>query len=263
MYEQLKKDIHNYMETHKPQSFGNFINNHLSPEILKKIEHIEGKSKSHKLYNLINGYNTVPLCEYCNINPQRFMSFTVGYNNTCSKKCSCLLMYGVDNPAKVEHIKEKIKQTNIQKYGGVAPIYCQKVRDKMTHTMQEKYSVDHALQSSVLKEKRKQTTIDRYDVEYAMQNENVKNKYKQACQNKYGVTHPMKLEEIKHKVVESRKSYQRKITEKVSITRRTNFLERLKVDLKRNKVECLFDIDKYIGVREHGVQTEYERYEFI
>ena len=263
MYEQLKKDIDNFFENNKPQSFGNFISNHLSDDIKQKLEFIEGKSKSHKLYNLINGHTTIPLCEYCKIKPQRFMSFTVGYNNTCSKKCSCLLMYGVDNPAKVEKVKEKMKQTNIKRYGGVAPISSEKVRSKMTDTMLKKYGISHALQSETLQEKRKQTTIDRYGVDYAMKSEGVKEKYKKAFQDKHGVSHPMKLEEIKLKVVESRKLYQKKIAGKVSITRRTNFLERLKKDLLEDSIECLFDIDEYIGVREHGIQTEYERYKFI
>lgn len=72
---------------------------------------------------------------------------------TCSKKCSVQLR----------------KQTNLDKYGGIAPACSKEVRDKMEATNLDRYGVEHAAQAQVFKDKSRDTNLDRYGVEYYTQ----------------------------------------------------------------------------------------------
>lgn len=258
----IRKQVYDYLENNDPKSFGNFLRWKLDKEVIKCLEPIEGKSKAHKLYNFINDFTNTPKCLQCGKKPQRFISITEGYHDTCCKKCSLLYTYGVDNPAKLDSVKEKMKQTNQERYGGNAPICSDKIKDKMKSTMQERYGTDHALQSTEVYEKYKQTMQERHNCNTPMQSDTLKDRFKQSMIDKHGVEHPMHLAEVKEKVLESRKDHMDEIYQKISITRKRNFVDKMKTLLKRDNIDCLFDIEDYIGVRDHGNRTDYERYPF-
>ena len=148
----------------------------------------------------------------------------------------CLEKYGVKSTNQLNSKKEKVKQTNLEKYGvenpfqdsermkkayreklGVDnPFQSEEVKEKtkqtklkrygnanyrndekIKQTNLEKYGVEHNWQSDEVKEKIKQTNLKRYGFEYIFQN---KEKMHQIFQKKYGVDNPFQSEEIKEKI---------------------------------------------------------------
>ncbi len=86
---------------------------------------------------------------------------------------------------------------------------CTKVKEKIKQTCLDKYGVECSLQSEEVRNKSKQTCLIKYGVECSFQSDEVKEKHKQTCLNKYGVEHPMHLAEIFDKSVKN--SYKQKI----------------------------------------------------
>lgn len=68
---------------------------------------------------------------------------------TCSKVCGAILR----------------KQTNIEKYGGVAPAASKEVQEKMKATTLNRYGVEHAAQADIFKEKTRQSNLQKYGVD--------------------------------------------------------------------------------------------------
>ena len=74
---------------------------------------------------------------------------------TCTRKCASILR----------------KQTNVEKYGGVAPSCSADVQNKIKATNIERYGVAAPMQSDIFKKKSKQTCLERYGVEHHTQSE--------------------------------------------------------------------------------------------
>ena len=100
-----------------------------------------------------------------------------------SKKQYCTWKYGVDNPAKLNYIQDKIKETNIKKYCADNPSKSDKIKEsisksikkfyenednkkssniKKQNTCLEKYGETHHLKSKHIIEKRNITNTERY-----------------------------------------------------------------------------------------------------
>ena len=73
-----------------------------------------------------------------------------------------LKKYGVENPQQSEEIKEKTRQTNLKKYGVRYTLSNSTIRQKIKDTYMAKYGVDCNLKVSEVKDKIKQTNLDRY-----------------------------------------------------------------------------------------------------
>lgn len=106
--------------------------------------------------------------------------------NALHVKETSLKRYGVSNPAKSNHIKEKQKETNLKRYG-----------------------CECTLQNNNVKEKTKQTNIKKYGCEIAQQSDNVKNKIaksnKETVKQKYGVDNIAKLDNTIKKTLKTKK----------------------------------------------------------
>ena len=61
------------------------------------------------------------------------------------------------------------------------------VKEKLKQTCLEKYGVEYILQSKEIREKSKQTCLEKYGVEFSAQADVVKEKIKQTCLKRYGV----------------------------------------------------------------------------
>ena len=72
--------------------------------------------------------------------------------------------------------KEKVKQTNLEKFG-----------------------CEYPWQNKEVREKSKATILKKYGCEYPSQNKQIRKKIKQTCINKYGVEHPSQNSEIAEK----------------------------------------------------------------
>jgi hypothetical protein len=101
----------------------------------------------------------------------------------------------LNNPAKRSDVQEKIKKTNLEKYGTAMPMNSKQNTEARVEKM---FGSEEAKQKIV--EKRKSTSIQRYGAEHIMKTEEGLQKVKDAMQERYGVDHPLQSEEIKEKM---------------------------------------------------------------
>lgn len=128
-----------------------------------------------KLYWYYHDLHERPKCKMCN-NFVKFINFKIGYQEYCCIRCVN------SDPDK----KEKVKQTNIKKYGGVAPACSKEVRSKMEQTIFEKYGVKYVAQVEEIKNRARQTNIERCGG-CGNASEQLKKKQKQTLELLFGV----------------------------------------------------------------------------
>jgi len=66
-------------------------------------------------------------------------------------------------------VKQKMKTTNLGKYGSECVLKVQEIKEKIKATMIEKYGVEHPMYNPASKEKMKKTSLEKYGVEYPTQ----------------------------------------------------------------------------------------------
>lgn len=115
-------------------------------------------------------------------------------------KATNLERYGTNYGFQNESIKQKIKETCLQKYGVEYSLQSKEVKDKSKETNLKKYGVECSLQNKEVQNRCKDTTLKKYGVEFASQSELIKEKIKATNLQKYGVEHPMYINEIKEKM---------------------------------------------------------------
>ena len=163
--------------------------NKTDPEVLHAQEQIKisgGESENTKLIaKFILG--TAKVCPICGkIHCTRI--------DTCSHECSvkynkqkCLKKYGVENISQLKDTKEKVKKTNLAKFGSGCSLHSPEMEKRVKETFFQKYGVDCPLKSKEIINKRAKTVQERYGVSNVFQNENIKDKIKETCLEKYGV----------------------------------------------------------------------------
>ena len=144
--------------------------------------------------------------------------------DTCTKKYG----EGIINVFQAEEVKNKIKDTNLERYGCMCVLQSEEIRNKGIQTLKEKYNEDitNVFQATEVKEKIKQTNLKNWGVEYATQSEEIKEKTrntnnekygadyytqtdeykdraKKTCQLHHGVDNPSQSQEIKNKKIET------------------------------------------------------------
>jgi hypothetical protein len=152
-----------------------------------------------------------PLCIICNKKETRFLGTNKGYQKTCSLKCSrqldsfknCLTdktiiekrkksikekldKLGLKNFSQQEYVKEKIKNTNIQRYGTTSSLKRSDVQEKIKNTNLQRYGSDNVLKSNSTIRKK----INQKKIELVEQKKILKEKLKEIKRNeillKYG-----------------------------------------------------------------------------
>ena len=104
----------------------------------------------------------------------------VGYLKTCSRKCayvfsSAMLQKteGVKNRFELQPIKEKSKQTLLQKYGVDNPSKLQDVKDKKKATCFQNYGVDNPSQAKNILAKKQETWQEKYGASNPMHHKEI------------------------------------------------------------------------------------------
>lgn len=110
-----------------------------------------------KIYHYLNKIHSPVLCKNCNINITKFKGINAGYLDYCSSKCSNnsldvknlkektnIKKYGVDNPSKSKEIIDRIKDTFDLKYGG-NPFSLENFKERIKITNLQKYGKENAL----------------------------------------------------------------------------------------------------------------------
>lgn len=177
-----------------------------------------GKNCSNYIYDIINDITEHPKC-YCGKNV-KFRSIFGGYQEFCSNKCQVLHLHQSQKENgwffKSEESLEKIKDTNLKKYGVEYPFQLKEIQDKINETNIEKYGVKRPCMLKEYSEKvsislnnltteewkkiifkRKETLLIRYGVDSYTKTEEYSIKRKETCIERYGVTHWMKLDKYK------------------------------------------------------------------
>lgn len=95
---------------------------------------------------------------------------------------------------------EKIKKTNIEKYGVECTVHAPKIKQNIQANLLEKYGVDHIFKAPEIKAKIKETMKHKYGVDHCMKSDIIKAKLHDTIKDKYGVENLMCLEEIKEKI---------------------------------------------------------------
>ena len=133
-----------------------------------------------------------------------------GYCDLCTKnikvnkqKETFLKNYGVDNPNKLEEIRDKIYNTNFKIYGFKYSFCSQDVKDKIKNTMINIYGVENPTQNNIIKEKIKNTCLIKYGSKTPSGNNEIKNKMKNTMLEKYGVEYASQNKEIREKIIKT------------------------------------------------------------
>ena len=154
-----------------------------------------------------------------------------------------LKKFGVEFPLQQlkkenSEIYQKISQTCINKFGVDSPLKNKEVREKIKQTNIQKYGVDYLFKSNIIKEKIKQTNIQKYGVDNLFKNDIIKEKIKQTNIQKYGVDNPLKNKEIWKKSQDNRQ-----ISSKSKLE--NNFLNYLKLKYESDDIITQYKSKEY------------------
>ena len=198
-------------------------NNHESQydEIINKTSFLKDPTFAQRIWHV---YHNQPFLSKC-CNPKcekipKFFSFSKGYLRTCSSTCA------QHDPQTIN----KIKSTNIKKYGVEYGLSNKEIKEKINKTVKEKYGVDNISQLKEISEKKVKTCFENYGVNWILSDQKRKEKdiYK-----KYGVKNVRNLKSV---------------NDKISTTRRSGFYDYLFVsDRLKGKVLPLFTKEEYIN----------------
>ena len=111
--------------------------------------------------------------------------------------------YGVDNPAKTDFVKKKMRETNLRKYGFNCSSKSEIVKEKIKQTCLKRYGVEYAGQIEEAKEKSKKTCLEKYGSEYYIGSKDCLEKTIEFSKQNYNVDWFTKSEEIKNKAKET------------------------------------------------------------
>ena len=154
-----------------------------------------------------------------------------------------LKKFGVEFPLQQlkkenSEIYQKISQTCINKFGVDSPLKNKEVREKIKQTNIQKYGVDYLFKSNIIKEKIKQTNIQKYGVDNPLKNKEIREKIKQTNIQKYGVDNPLKNKEIWKKSQDNRQ-----ISSKSKLEH--NFLNYLKLKYESDDIITQYKSKEY------------------
>lgn len=137
-----------------------------------------------RLYVILQEYAYQPLCQTCQ-QPVRYNKDRKRFNYHCSKQCSARDQRVVEkrnNTIEQQYgkhrqlIRQKAKQTNIERYGTTTPLSNSHVRQKIKQTNIERYGVENGSSGDAVRGRKEQTNLYRYGVKYPSQHPNVRAK---------------------------------------------------------------------------------------
>ena len=111
--------------------------------------------------------------------------------------------YGVDNPAKTDFVKKKMRETNLKKYGFNCSSKSEIVKEKVKQTCLKRYGVEYTGQIEEAKEKSKKTCLEKYGSEYYIGSKDRLEKTIEFSKQNYNVDWFTKSEKIKNKAKET------------------------------------------------------------
>lgn len=160
------------------------------------VNHLmKGSRKKIKCECDICGKTTYLTYKDYNKNIKKYNFYTCSDCSKIKNKITNKEKYGVEYGFQNEEIKNKSKNTKLEKYND--EFYLNK--EKYKTTMIEKYGVEYPSQNLELFKKQIDTNLRKYGVEYYTQTEEYKIKTKKTNFEKYGVEFCLQNKEIKNK----------------------------------------------------------------
>lgn len=147
------------------------------------------------------------ICDVCGIEKNieyrlYYKSISNGGYYACSQKCSKnkaiesnMIRYGVDNPAKSDEIKSKIKNTFLEKYGVENISFLPEIVDRIIESNKKTYAENY----DDIKSRTDATNMERYGVIDVNKEDWFKDKQSKLFEDKYG-GHPMTTNVVKDKM---------------------------------------------------------------
>lgn len=153
------------------------------------------------------------ICDYCNNEfTKEYCNYLHEHDNgkDCCAKCQpkknteiCMEKYGVTNGGATEQSKIKAKQSFVQKYGVDNPMKVEAIKNKLKEGCLNKYGVPYYIYTNDFKTKAKNTFIDKYGVDNPFASNIVQDKMKQTCMEHYGVEYSGASPVVRAKMMES------------------------------------------------------------
>ena len=227
------------------------------PDLYEYIQnrYSDSLSYSETIYRIKNKIEIRPVCKCCG-KSIKYININDGFAQYCSNKCvtkskevkekvkqTNLERYGVENTLQSKIIREKIKQTNLERYGTEIPIQSQSIKEKVKQTNLEKYGVEYATQLDSIKEKIKETNLERYGNASPLGNKEIQNKAKLTSLEKYGTEFPNQSKLVKDKIKQSfltnntPEQIQEIIKRMISTARKNNSYQKAIVKRRKTKME--------------------------
>lgn len=109
--------------------------------------------------------------------------------------------YGSESITSTEHFKNKTNATNLKLYGTTKPMQSDIIKRRHKEAISQKYRVDNVSQIESAKENRRETCLEKFGNETFMGSEVGQEKLKEGMQKKYGeINNVFQSEEIKEKI---------------------------------------------------------------
>lgn len=105
-----------------------------------------------------------PLCNYCQVNYTKLINTSVGFHKFCSPKCA----------SNSDEKKEKVRDTNLKRYGYVTPLCNDSIKSKIKKSNLEKYGYENVSFVESVKERKSKTMFSKFGVEFNSQRLEVK-----------------------------------------------------------------------------------------
>jgi hypothetical protein len=137
------------------------------------------------LWHVLNG-DKIPVCK-CG-SDLKWHPDLHRYRDYCSNKCTAT------------YTQDKIKETNIKKYGVAHFSKTDEYNEKVKSTSLAKYGAAHYSKTDEFKNNVKQTNLDKFGVEYPAQSSAILARMQETTMNTYGVNNPMHSDIVKAKL---------------------------------------------------------------
>jgi len=214
-----------YLKNHYTEIYNAVVNYSIENNLIMSF--------NQKVYHYLHDIKNDSIkCANSNCNNfVKYKNSTIGYYKYCSNRCvgsdpkmikqkedKSFEKFGTRTPAESDIVKQKMINTNIEKYGTAYPFSIKKNSAKMLI----EYDVDNVSQIDFIKEKVrktklekygdsgynniekiKETNIEKYGVKYIFQCENVKRKIKNNFLDKYGFEYASQSDIVKDKMKET------------------------------------------------------------
>lgn len=110
--------------------------------------------------------------------------------------------YGCDHYMKTSEGKERVKATNLEKYGVEYGLQSPEIRKKIIATNNERYGCDYYTSTEEFREKVVETNLEKYGVEYCLQSPEIRKKIEDTTLNRYGVSNVAKHDSPLRKMID-------------------------------------------------------------